>query len=301
MTPSPPDRPRIGHAPPAPALRAFVERYWWCEGGAGALPRLLPGTGAELWTHWAGGVVPRAADTAADTAGGTGAPTPLPAAHLVCLRRAAWRLERRAGASGFLAVRFRAGALRHLVPFGLDELADRVVAAEDLWGASGRRLVEQVRAAGGPAQRLALMDSFLTGRLAEHHRPEPWLEAAVGRVYRRPNGLRIDRLAASTGVGTRRLQRAFPAAVGARPKEFQRLARFQRLTRRLLLEDQRDYLPAALAAGYYDQAHFVHEFRRLTGERPTALLGRGLSHFSYPPLTLGGDAARELPRRTETP
>ncbi|MFJ8436655.1 helix-turn-helix domain-containing protein [Kitasatospora sp. NPDC094019] len=292
------DRRVVAFARPAAGLAALVERYWWSEGGAGALPRLLPGTGAELWVHWSGGVDLR------PVGGGPPerrSPAALPAAHLVCLRRTPWSVEHRAGAGrpGFVAVRFRAGALRHLVPVGLDELADRTVGAEELWGAPGRRLVERVRSARGPAERVAVLDRFLTGRLEAHHRPDPWLDAAVGRIYRRPAGLRMDRLAETIGVGPRQLQRMFPAAVGAGPKEFQRLARFQRVARLLLRSERPHRLAAALDAGYYDQSHFTRESRRLTGERPAELLAPGRSHFYYPSLTADGQAGLR-PTQEET-
>ncbi|MFD0408103.1 helix-turn-helix domain-containing protein [Kitasatospora sp. NPDC127116] len=261
---------RVEHAVPGPALRPWIDRYWWYRAGPGDLPRLLPGTGAELWIHWAGGV------HLDDGAG----PVPLPAAHLVCLRGARWEpVSREAG--GFVAVRFRAGALRHFLAPGVDEVADRVVSAAEVWGPPARRMAEQVCLASGPAEQAAVLDRALAELLAAHDRADPWLDAAVRLVHRRPGEVRVDALAEHLGVTVRRLQRAFPAAVGAGPKAFQRVARFQRLTRTLLLSGERRYLPGALAAGYYDQAHFVREFRHFTGRPPTALLGQGLSHFYY--------------------
>ncbi|MGW2253655.1 helix-turn-helix domain-containing protein [Kitasatospora sp. NPDC001660] len=272
---------RIEYASPEPALRAFVERCWWCEGDAGDLPQLLPGTGAELWIHWTGGV---------DLCGANGLPSkPLPAAHLVCLRQTRWSLTSRAPV-GFVAVRFRAGALRHFLTRGVDDVADQVVSATDLWGPDGRRMTEEVRLATDPGARTDVLNRFLTGLLAGHHRADPWMDAAVRLVYRRPGGIRVDSLAEQFGVGPRRLQRAFPSAVGVGPKGFQRLARFQKLTRTLLLSDQRRYLPSALEAGYYDQNHFIREFRHFTGQRPTALLGQGLSRFYYERLRGPGQA-----------
>ncbi|WP_369185549.1 helix-turn-helix domain-containing protein [Streptomyces sp. Y1] len=279
---------RIAHASPEPALRAFVERYWWCEGEAGDLPLLLPGTGAELWIHYTGGVEPCPADGLP--------PRPLPAAHLVCLRQTRWSLTSRA-AVGFVAVRFRAGALRHFLGPGVDDVADQVVSAADLWGPAGRRMTDEVRLAADPGARTDVLDRFLTGLLDGHHRADAWMDAAVRLVYRSPGDLRMDALAERLGVGARRLQRAFPPAVGAGPKGFQRLARFQKLTRALLLEDQRRYLPAALGAGFYDQNHFIREFRHFTDQRPTALLGRGLSHFYYQPLRDPGQAGHRLGER----
>ncbi|MFD0345384.1 helix-turn-helix domain-containing protein [Kitasatospora aburaviensis] len=163
-------------------------------------------------------------------------------------------------------------------------MADRVVDAEELWGAAGRRLAEEVRCAAGTAAQRAVLESHLTGLLAAGRAPAPAVDAAVRLLYHRPAELPTGRLAAHLDVSPRLLQRHFPAVVGAGPKEFQRIARFQRLTRSLLLAGRTDYLPAALDAGYFDQSHVIREYRRIGGDRPSVLLGGGLSHFYYEPL-----------------
>ncbi|MES9536549.1 MULTISPECIES: helix-turn-helix domain-containing protein [unclassified Actinomadura] len=265
---------QIGRVLPAPPLRGLIERYWWCA-GATELPVVFPGTGAEFWIHLAGGVELDGA--------------PLPRAHAVCLRRTRWSLKPRSEAS-FVAVRFRAGALRHFTGQGLAELADRVVSAEDLWGRLGNRIVEQVAEAGPPSRSTAwarALDRGLEELRRSHGREESRVDVAVRVLHARPGTARVDGLASELGLTTRQLQRTFPRAAGATPKEFQRLARFRSVVRPLLLSGSTDYVHAALDAGFYDQSHFIREFRRITGESPMAVLGRGTSHFYYPSLPEG--------------
>ncbi|WFR71070.1 helix-turn-helix transcriptional regulator [Prescottella defluvii] len=181
-------------------------------------------------------------------------------------------------------VRFRAGALRHLLDVGVDDVTDTAVSAEDVWPDEGRWLADAVRSASTWPMRVAALDrAMLT--LAGRRRPEGAVEsqvlAAADLVYRRRGAVRIDRIAAETGLSVRLLQRRFPAAVGVGPKEFQRLTRFQHAARSLLLDDESHYLATALDAGFYDQNHFIREFRQFTGRTPAATLGRGMSHFYY--------------------
>jgi transcriptional regulator GlxA family with amidase domain len=79
----------------------------------------------------------------------------------------------------------------------------------------------------------------------------------------------------------RQLARRLGRALGVTPKRFARLVRFQKTIRRLSLDGVRDPLPVALEHGFYDQAHFAHEVRELTGRSPSALLRElaGKSHF----------------------
>ncbi|WP_027501325.1 helix-turn-helix domain-containing protein [Rhodococcus sp. UNC363MFTsu5.1] len=272
-----PGSPRIGHAPPSGALAEYVERYWWCTTtGGGSLPDVWPGTGAELWIHLRGQVTARSS--------GPVTPIRLPAAHLVCLRRTHWSLTPPPGGAAILAVRFRAGSLRRLLPAGVEEVADAAVSAEDAWQNAGRRLADTVRSAPTGPMRIAAMDRALRALVANRPREragEAGVIAAADLVYRRRGAVRIDHLAAETGMSARQLQRRFPPAVGVGPKEFQRLTRIQHAARTLLLQDEPRYLATALDGGFYDQNHFIREFRQFTGRTPAAVLGRGMSHFYY--------------------
>jgi AraC-like DNA-binding protein len=59
--------------------------------------------------------------------------------------------------------------------------------------------------------------------------------------------------------------------VGIGPKVFSRIVRFQRTLRRIA---RTGLLPAALDSGYYDQAHFIHDFKQFAGETPASYTSR---------------------------
>ena len=56
------------------------------------------------------------------------------------------------------------------------------------------------------------------------------------------------------------------------PKLYCRLARFQRLLRSIQKRKTVDWADAALNSGYFDQAHFNHDFREFSGITPTEYL-----------------------------
>jgi transcriptional regulator GlxA family with amidase domain len=88
-----------------------------------------------------------------------------------------------------------------------------------------------------------------------------------------PNGRRsLAAIAAELALSERQLERRFLLRVGMMPKRFARLARFQRA---ISLMDSASALAAvAQLAGYYDQSHFVREFRAFAGTAPAAWRGR---------------------------
>jgi AraC-like DNA-binding protein len=158
-------------------------------------------------------------------------------------------------------VRLRPGAGGAALGVPADELRDRRVALEDLWGAAGRRAGE--RAASDP---LALVDA-LRDRLAAAA-PDPRVLAAARRLGRAP-ATPVPALGAAVGLGERQLRRRFGAAVGSGPKTLARIARFRRAL--ALMRAGEPPAAAAFAAGYADQAHMTREMRAFAGTTPAAL------------------------------
>jgi AraC-like DNA-binding protein len=159
-------------------------------------------------------------------------------------------------------LRLRPGAGGAALGVGADELRDRRVPLEDLWGRAGREVGE--RAGDDP---LALARA-LQARLAASA-PDPRVLEAARRLARAP-GTPVPALAAAVGLGERHLRRRFAAAVGYGPKTFARVARFRAAVG--LVRAGEPLASAALAAGYADQAHMTREVVELAGRTPGAFV-----------------------------
>ncbi|MFD0583027.1 helix-turn-helix domain-containing protein [Dactylosporangium darangshiense] len=75
-----------------------------------------------------------------------------------------------------------------------------------------------------------------------------------------------------TGFSHRHLVARFRDEIGVTHKTLARVLRFERSVD-LVRRAQTSFAEAALAAGYYDQAHFNREIRALTGCAPGVLFG----------------------------
>ncbi len=262
---------------PPPALRPFVERLWSWESDAPVLlPVLLPGTGADLLLHYRRPFLALGSD---------GSRHRVAAAQISCLRTFSCRLLAQ-GPVGFVAVRFRGATIRHFGRRPLAELTDRFAAAQEHFGPEAAELPGQLAERGSFAARAALVIDFLQ-RLLERAGPalSP-ADRALDALYYGDAEASVAALADDLGYSTRQLERLVGAAAGLSPKRFRRVARLHHTMRHLLLAEQSDYLDAALARGYYDQAHFIHELGALTGHTPRELLSREsfVSHFYNPRL-----------------
>ena len=83
---------------------------------------------------------------------------------------------------------------------------------------------------------------------------------------------KIEDLANKLYISKRQLEREFKNKVGISPKHYFRISRINEVLR--LLNDNQDMnlTRVAYQCGYYDQAHFIHDFKRITGIKPSIFI-----------------------------
>src|SRR5262245_13052130 len=79
----------------------------------------------------------------------------------------------------------------------------------------------------------------------------------------------ISELADYCEVSVRQLERGFRHVIGTSPKVFARILRFQQAQRRLMFDPEADLTSLAYECGYFDQAHFIKDFKAFAGQTPT--------------------------------
>jgi AraC-like DNA-binding protein len=169
-----------------------------------------------------------------------------------------------------LGVRLRAGRGRQLLGVPLDELTDRTVAVDALWGQDGESLGERVMGALRMKDRLRVLEDVLVARLGvlrATSSASALVDAATARLERGACE-RVGKLADQLGISTRQLRRQFLDHVGMTPKAYASLLRFRRATDALDAADFSNFADLAARSGYYDQAHMIADFRERTGKTP---------------------------------
>jgi AraC-like DNA-binding protein len=86
------------------------------------------------------------------------------------------------------------------------------------------------------------------------------------------------------GLSARRFIELFHRQVGLTPKTFSRVRRFQRVLRAVHGRREIDWAQVALENGYYDQAHFIHDFQGFSGSTPSAYSSLAGPHLNHVPL-----------------
>lgn len=182
------------------------------------------------------------------------------------------RLE---GQGRVLGVKFRPGGFRPFYGRRVAELANRMLPLGDVFGPAASELEPRALAHRDHEAAFAPIQEFLRARLPA---PDPTLEL-VGRIAARTaeeRGItRVEHLVREFGLSTRKLQRLFDDYVGASPKWVIQRYRLHEAAERIAAGTAIDWADFAAELGYADQAHFIRDFRKLTGRSP-AEYGRRL-------------------------
>ena len=158
----------------------------------------------------------------------------------------------------------------------MHELADRVVALEDVLGRGGAELPERLHAAGSWPERFALLDRLLARRLEQARRPDAGVEHSWWRLVQTHGAASVEALADEVGWSRRHLFARFRDHTGLPPKVFARILRFQRAATLMADPAGPSLCEIALDCGYYDQAHLNRDFRAFAGRTPTELIAARL-------------------------
>ncbi len=120
--------------------------------------------------------------------------------------------------------------------------------------------------------RIRIIEQFLMARL-QPIQTDTLVQSAIRQIQLAKGNIRISELAKQLYTSKSPLEKRFRKIVGASPKKFASIVRFNALLKDYTLEKTLTEL--GYEAGYFDQAHFIHDFKIFTGETPEGYFGKG--------------------------
>ncbi len=126
-------------------------------------------------------------------------------------------------------------------------------------------LEEQLYAADSDIKRIAVIEKFLLARM-RFVQPDKLVLAALALIHKSRGAIRISELMEQLHTSQSPLEKKFRQAVGASPKKFASIVRLKHT----IQTGKKTISLTELSheAGFYDQAHFIKEFKNFTGESP---------------------------------
>jgi AraC-like DNA-binding protein len=187
--------------------------------------------------------------------------------------------------ASLLTVHFKPGGAFPFFGLPVDEVANRKTPLAELWKGDAGPLRERLLGARRPADKFAVMETALERRLRLGRRQSRAVPFALRQLSEGPAHRSMADLAKEIGLSQRHLIQLFRAEVGLTPKAFARVRRFHAVLSRLQRATEPDWADVAFDCGYYDQAHFIHEFREFCGMSPARYHARrGEHHLLHLPV-----------------
>ncbi|SNR15119.1 helix-turn-helix domain-containing protein [Tenacibaculum jejuense] len=241
---------------PGKQLEKYIDRYYLFEkedNDLFQLPKILPGTGLELVFHL---------ETTLSVNN-----IVLPEAHTICPRKSI-SFDKTDKAS-FLSVRFKSGRFRHFTKWSFLDLNDQFISVDKLWGNIGSELITRLKNLKSIEAKIRCIDTFLLKMFNENYNSddEKW-NPIIDELYYQYNAINLADLSNKLQLSIRQFQRNFKSQFGITPKKFQQIARMQSIVKKGLLNNDKNYLSTIYDSGYFDQSHFIKDFKAMVKRKP---------------------------------
>lgn len=172
------------------------------------------------------------------------------------------------------AVSFFPFGFGNFVTRPIHELADKETPIEGLFGPKvASELSTQIIAAENAQLRIQVIEAFLSERLSEQLTIDAIVQSTVDALIATKGNTSIGQLLRAAPARRRQLERKFKDQIGISPKQLARIIRLQAALKLLLTQQEASLTHIAYQSDYYDQAHFIRDFKAFTGVSPKAFLG----------------------------
>jgi AraC-like DNA-binding protein len=240
---------------PCDELKPFIKMFAVQEKDFSETYRVLPDTGLVIGFQYKGKLAYLQ----------NGLELPLSASGISGLRDD-FRLFKNQPDTGTVLVFFRTAGAVGFFSQPLHELFGESLSLDNFMLRSELLLLEeQLCAATTDPKRISIVEKFLIGRL-NHKDQDALVISAVAMIYKARGNIRIQELVKELHVSQSPFEKRFRKSVGASAKKFASIVRLKyAITRH---PESQSLTELAYDAGFYDQAHFIKEFKNFTGETP---------------------------------
>jgi len=173
------------------------------------------------------------------------------------------------GETGIFSIRFHPEGFLPFTTFPIKEMENTAVSLEKLFGNDGLEIEQQILNANSTLERIKLIEIFLLNRLTDTETIDRIVKSTVETIITANGQLSVHELSQLTQVNRRQLLRKFSSAIGLSPKQLSSTIRLQSALKMLLNDQFSNLAELAYENEYYDQAHFIKEFKSYTALTPS--------------------------------
>lgn len=186
-----------------------------------------------------------------------------------------------------LGVELRPAAFYRLFHCDASRFTDCMTDFHDVFPRWANELENTLLPTDSTPQLILKIEQFLE-KLIPHAVEAPVVEAAIAEINKRQGLITAEELSGLTGYSARQLHRYFIQTIGIPAKHYAKIVQINYVISSLMQDNRAQLQELSSEYGYFDQAHFIHDFQRFIQTNPTEFL-RSESDFLY---TYLGNVAR---------
>ncbi len=168
------------------------------------------------------------------------------------------------------AAKFRPGAFYPFLKQPVASITDKVLPLCHLFGSAGNALEAEILALDDDAARVQTLDAFLCAHLPQPDEQISHVNQIIDSIAANRAITHVDELVKQINLSKRTLQRLFHHYVGVSPKWVIKRFRLHEAAEKIAAGTVTDWPRLALELGYFDQAHFIRDFKAVVGMTPAA-------------------------------
>ncbi|WP_350293324.1 helix-turn-helix domain-containing protein [uncultured Croceitalea sp.] len=149
---------------------------------------------------------------------------------------------------------------------------NRWISLEEISNIHFEKVLKELNTCTNALDRIPILLRMLSKLEMNKLPPIRWLDECLSTIYRSNGAVSVSSLVEKAEISTRHFGRVFKEIIGVPPKFFCKVVQLNSIFEVLNQSENESLLKLALDYGYYDQAHFIHDFKKLIGDSPERFL-----------------------------
>lgn len=171
-----------------------------------------------------------------------------------------------------IIVHFKVGRMPNFTNISPCELVNTMIELPHIYDLDGDTIGDWLLRRNTTDLRKSLIEKILGNVNVSRILSDKTYENAIALIDARDGQIQVGELARILNVSNRTLERKFRHILGIPPKKFAKLVRFQRVLEKLRYSSiSANLIDIAYEFGYADQAHFIRDFKSMSGILPGSL------------------------------
>lgn len=186
--------------------------------------------------------------------------------------------------SEMLIVQFKKGKAFPFLSEPMQNLTNYVVDAELVLKSEILNIRERLLESKTKEEKFQILEENLLQCYLNQLQQNPFVNFAISKILSCPNQISIKEISEKVGYSQKHICKIFKENVGVTPKTFLKIIRFQKAIQQIEQQHFVDWSQIAFDCGFYDQSHFIADFKRFSGFTPSEYMKQRGNFLNYIPV-----------------